>query len=128
MWPITGICSSRFAGGSRQMLDSIGSSVKLTNSDTSTATATVTPNGKKNLPMIPFMNATGTNTAQIASVVAITARPISSVPSSDAVRWLLPRWMWRTMFSRTTIASSIKRPMHSDSAIIVMKLSVKPNR
>ena len=32
------------------------------------------------------------------------------------------------MFSRTTMASSISRPMHSDSAIIVMKLSVKPNR
>ncbi len=31
------------------------------------------------------------------------------------------------MFSRTTIASSIKRPMHSESAIIVMKFSVNPN-
>ncbi len=31
------------------------------------------------------------------------------------------------MFSRTTIASSISRPMHSDSAISVRKLSVKPN-
>jgi hypothetical protein len=49
------------------MLDSIGSSVKLTNRLTSTATATVMPNGKKNLPMMPFMNATGTNTAQIAN-------------------------------------------------------------
>ena len=34
--------------------------------------------------------------------------------------------MWRTMFSRTTIASSISRPMQSDSAISVRKLSVKP--
>ena len=33
---------------------------------------------------------------------------------------------WRTMFSRTTIASSISRPMHRLSAIIVMKFSVKP--
>ena len=72
------------------MLESIGSSVKLTNSETSTATATVTPNGKKNLPTMPFMNATGTNTAQIANVVAITARPISSVPSRAARRWSLP--------------------------------------
>ena len=30
------------------------------------------------------------------------------------------------MFSRTTMASSISRPMHSDSAISVRKLSVKP--
>jgi hypothetical protein len=36
-------------------------------------------------------------------------------------------WTWRTMFSRTTIASSISRPMHRLSAIIVMKFSVKPN-
>ena len=110
------------------MLESIGSRVKLTNSETSTATATVTPNGKKNLPTMPFMKATGTNTAQIANVVAITARPISSVPTCAASRWSRPRWTWRTMFSRTTMASSIRRPMHSDSAIIVMKFSVKPNR
>ena len=31
------------------------------------------------------------------------------------------------MFSRTTIASSISRPTHSDSAISVIKLIVKPN-
>ena len=32
------------------------------------------------------------------------------------------------MFSRTTIASSMSRPMHSDSAISVRKLSVNPKR
>ena len=31
------------------------------------------------------------------------------------------------MFSRTTMASSINKPIHNDSAINVMKLSVKPN-
>ena len=31
------------------------------------------------------------------------------------------------MFSRTTIASSISRPTHSDSAISVIMLIVKPN-
>ena len=55
------------AGGSFQTDDSIGSSVKLTNSDTITADTTVMPNGKKNLPTMPFMKATGTNTAQIAN-------------------------------------------------------------
>ena len=64
--------------------------MKLTNSDTSTATATVTPNWKKKRPMMPLMNAIGTNTATIANVVAITARPISSVPSRAAVAWSLP--------------------------------------
>ena len=32
------------------------------------------------------------------------------------------------MFSRTTMASSISRPTHSDSAISVIMLMVKPNR
>ncbi len=31
------------------------------------------------------------------------------------------------MFSRTTMASSMSSPMHSDSAIRVRKFSVKPN-
>jgi class 3 adenylate cyclase len=43
--PITGRCASRADGGSRQTLDSIGSSVKLTNRLTSTATTTVMPKG-----------------------------------------------------------------------------------
>ena len=34
--------------------------------------------------MIPFMNATGTNTAMIDIDVASTARPISAVPSRAA--------------------------------------------
>ena len=125
--PSHGTRLKREPGGSCQTDESIGSSVKLTNSDTSTATATVTPNWKKKRPMMPLMNAIGTNTATIANVVAITARPISSVPSRAAVLWSLPMPRWRTMFSRTTMASSMRRPMHSDSAISVRKLSVKPN-
>ncbi len=85
MWPMPQMRCIVTAGGSRQIDDSIGSSVKLTNSDTITADTTVMPNGKKNLPTMPFMKATGTNTAQIAKVVAITARPISSVPLRAAV-------------------------------------------
>ncbi len=70
--------------GSRHTLDSIGSSVNETKSDTSTANATVTPNWKKILPIIPPMKATGMNTAITASVVEMTARPISLVPSRAA--------------------------------------------
>ena len=98
------------------------------NAEIATEKAIVSENCRYSRPVVPEMNATGTNTAQIANVVAITARPISSVPTCDACLWPRPRWMWRTMFSRTTIASSMSRPMQSDSAIIVMKLSVKPNR
>ena len=60
-------------------------------------------------------------------VVAATASPISAVPLSAAVRRSAPRCMWRTMFSRTTMASSISTPMASDSPSRLMKFSVKPH-
>jgi hypothetical protein len=50
------------------------------------------------------------------------------VPSSAASCALLPICTWRTMFSRTTMASSISRPTHRLSAISVTMLIVKPNR
>ena len=70
--------------GSCQMLDSIGSSVKLTNIEIITAATMVMPNSWKNLPMMPSMKPIGRNTATIDSVVASTASPISCVPSSEA--------------------------------------------
>jgi hypothetical protein len=70
--------------GSCQMLDSMGSSVKLTNIEISTAATMVMPNSWKNLPMMPPMKPMGMNTATIDSVVASTARPISCVPSMAA--------------------------------------------
>ena len=77
---------------------------------------------------MPPIKPTGKNTATIDSVVASTARPISLVPSIDAWYGVLPISTCRTMFSRTTIASSMSKPTHSDSAISVMLLMVKPNR
>ena len=114
------------ASGSFQIDDSIGSSVKLMNIDSITAKATVTPNCLKNLPMIPPMKPTGRNTATMVKVVAVTARPISAVPSIAASRWCLPIAWCRTMFSRTTIASSISRPTQIDNASSVTRLMVKP--
>ena len=61
-------------------------SVNATKSETRTANATVIPNWKKNRPMMPPMNATGTKTATIDSVVAMTARKISFVPSPAAAK------------------------------------------
>ena len=59
--------------------------MKDTKSETSTANATVIPKGKKNRPTIPFMKATGMNTAITEEVVASTAKPISEVPLRAAV-------------------------------------------
>ena len=71
--------------GSGQYADSIGSSEKDTNSDTSTEQTIVRPNGLNHWPAIPPRNAIGMNTTTMESVVAVTARPISSVPSKAAL-------------------------------------------
>ena len=105
----------------------MGSSVNEMKRLTSTEATTVKPKGRNHSPDTPGMKATGTNTATIEKVVAATARPISDVPCSAAVRRSTPRSRWRTMFSRTTMASSIKTPMASDRPSRLMKLSVKPH-
>ena len=114
--------------GSCQMLESMGSRVKLTNIEMTTATTIVKPNSWKNLPITPSMKPMGRKTATIENVVASTASPISLVPSMDAVKAFLPICTWRTIFSRTTMASSISKPIHSDKAMRVIILTVKPNR
>src|SRR3972149_4370772 len=53
----------RSMSGSCHREESIGSSVKETKRETSTAKVTVIPNWKKKRPTIPFMNATGPKTA-----------------------------------------------------------------
>ena len=66
------------------MLESMGSNVKLTNMEISTAATMVMPNSWKNLPMMPPIKPMGMKTATMDRVVASTARPISCVPSNEA--------------------------------------------
>ena len=94
---------------------------------TRTDATTVNPNGRNHSPEIPGMNATGTNTATIEKVVAATANPISAVPCNAALTRSTPRSMVRTIFSRTTIASSIRTPIARDKPSRLMKFSVNPN-
>jgi hypothetical protein len=47
-------------------------------------------------------------------------------PSLAACSWSFPISRWRTMFSRTTMASSISSPIASDRASRVIVLMVKP--
>jgi len=105
----------------------MGSSVKEIARLTRTEQATVSAKGLNHSPAPPGIKATGKNTAMMDMVVAVTASPISAVPSKAAVRRSAPRCMWRTMFSRTTMASSISTPMASDKPSKDMKLSVKPH-
>jgi len=57
---------------------------RATMSEKNTATATVRPNWMKYWPGMPGMKETGTKTAMMVKVVAMTARPISSAASMAA--------------------------------------------
>ena len=50
----------------------------------------MTPNWKKNFPMIPFMKATGRKIETIASVVAAAANVISRAPADAALTFPSP--------------------------------------
>ena len=73
----------------------IGASVSASSSEISTATEIVTPNWKKNLPMMPFMKATGRKIATIAAVAAAAAKVISRAPTEAALTLPSPCSRWR---------------------------------
>ncbi len=104
--------------------ESIGSSVKATKSEITTAAEMVMPNWRKNCPTMPLMKAMGMKTATMVIVVASTDSAISLVPSSAACGGDLPRSRCLKMFSRTTTASSMSSPIASDRPSSVIMLSV----
>src|SRR5579884_4102004 len=76
---------------------------------------------------MPLRNTTGKNTAMVVAVEARTGRPTSSVASRTARRTVVPGTArWRVMFSRTTMASSTRRPMARVSPPRVKTLRVCP--
>ncbi len=62
----------------------VGVSVKDTSSETAIANDAVNPNEDMKRPTMPAMKPTGRNTASKDNVVAVTAMPISRVPSMAA--------------------------------------------
>ena len=118
-------CAMVFAGASpaasRSASESIGVSVNETSSETAMANAEVKPNELMKRPTMPPMKPTGRKTASSESVVAMTARPISFVPSIAACIGAMPfSSMKRKMFSSTMMASSITIPTISVSASMVI--------
>ena len=73
-------------------------------------------------PIVP----TGTNTASSDNVAANTANAISFVPLPAASIGVAPSSIWRTMFSTTTMASSIRMPTAKLSASSDILFSVNP--
>ena len=89
-------------------------------------TAIVTANCRKNCPVIPLMNAQGTNTAQSTSATAITGPVTSSIALRVASRGSSPCSSHRSTFSTTTMASSTTIPIARTRPNSEMLLSEKP--
>ena len=83
---------------------------------------------KKNRPINPSMNTIGTNTANVATVPASTARATLRVPSRAAFTGDFPSSSSREIASTTTIASSTNSPIATVSASNVIILIVTLNR
>ena len=120
----SGRLSSACGCGFRKYAAIIGVSVRATSSENSTAHVTVKPNGRKNSPAMPLMNATGMNTAHSVSGSRPPRGRSRCAASSPPASGVLPMRKCRTMFSTSTIASSTRMPTTSDSASIVSMFSV----
>ena len=81
-------------------------------------TETATANCRNSCPLIPGMNATGTNTDNRTSVIAMIGPVISAIAFLVAIGIDSSgsSSMTRSTFSITTIASSTTMPMASTSA------------
>src|SRR5215510_2347245 len=76
---------------------------------------------------MPAMNAVGTNTDMITSVIATIGPDTSSIAFFDASTGDRPSFIRRSTFSTTTIASSTTMPIASTRPNIDRLLSEKPN-
>ena len=89
-------------------------------------TAIVTANCRKKRPVIPLMNAQGTNTAQSTRAMAMIG-PVTSVMAFRAAsRGGRPCSSQRSTFSTTTIASSTTMPIASTSPNSEILFKLKP--
>ena len=109
------------------MAQSAGQSVSAEMQESPTEEAIVTPNWVKNVPDVPGMNITGTNTAMNTSVHETTATDTSFMAWRVASRAsLMPFSILAMTASTTTMASSTTVPMASTKAKSVRILSEKP--
>ncbi len=101
------------AESSDQFPASAGVTVNETASDVSVATTTTSPNSERKRPVTPGKKEIGKNTTTSTSVMTMAAAPISVRPSRAAVFGASPFSKCRFAFSKTTIESSTRIPMHS---------------
>ena len=87
----------------------------------------VRANCLKNCPLMPAMNAVGTNTAHSTRAMAMTGPVTSSIALRVASRGDSPLASQRSTFSTTTIASSTTMPIASTSPNSDRLFSEKPS-
>ena len=85
----------------------------LTKYDAIMLTATVTASGTNSFFARPASSTTGSSTAMVVSVDASTGSATALAPASAACAGLMPWRWWRWIDSRTTTASSTRRPIAS---------------
>ena len=107
-------------------LASTGQSVSATTDDSKTAIASVKPNSRNKAPACPPRNDSGTKTAASVAVVVTTAKNTCWVPKTAAARAPIPSDRRRTMFSKTTMASSTTMPVARTSARSIRMLIENP--
>ena len=91
-----------------------------------TEPATTSPNSPRKLPTNPSTKTTGRKTAATEIVALVAAKAISRVPTLAASLELFPPARWRSIFSSTTMASSITTPTARVIPRSVMVFSVNP--
>ena len=105
-----------------------GASVIAVKSEIEIEAAMVSANCWNSSPVVPGRNATGMKTDISTSDVAMTGPVISAMARFVASKLLtLSSTMWRTMFSKTTMASSTTKPVASVNpksvSVLMLKLS-----
>ena len=95
----------------------MGVVVSDTSSDTRTAADSVTANSWNRRPTMPPIKSIGINTAISDRLMVSTVKLTSLAPFNAASRGGTPCSIWRSVFSRTTMASSTTKPVEMVSAI-----------
>jgi hypothetical protein len=120
--------SSRAAAGRSSRVAAHGETMKAMKSENSMATDAPTGMGRMYGPMSPLTKAMGRMAAITAKVARMVGLPTSSTASTATAARARPRfcgrWMWRAMFSTTTMASSTRIPIEKMSAKSVTRFSV----
>src|SRR5580700_2993054 len=103
-----------------------GLSVSELNAEMIVDTEIVNANCRKNWPVIPVMNAHGTNTADSTRATAITGPETSYMAKWAACRGGRPSSMWCSTDSTTTMASSTTMPIARIKPNSVKQFKEKP--